>query len=480
VAILTIDVGTSSVRASIVRPDGTIDSECRAPVAASAPSTGTVELDPWAIATAVLETARAAIEVGGPVAGVGIAAQRASTIVWDRRTGEPVGAGIGWQDLRTSGMCLTLARRGIRLAPNQSATKLALLLDTHDPQRTRDLCFGTVDSWIAWTLSEGRSHITDATNAGVTGLVLLDGAAWDHGVLEALRIPESVLPTIVDSIGELAIAGALPGSPPITGMIGDQQGSLIGQGCLRPGQAKITFGTGGMLDCTVGAVRPSFPVKGDAGTFPIIAWREQGAITWGTEAIMLSAGTCVDWLRDGLGLIGSAGESDTLAGSVRDAAGVTFVPALAGLGTPLWDFGARGTLTGLSASTTKAEVVRAVLEGIAQRGADLLEASEADSGHTIAALCVDGGMSVNATFVQLVANAARRPITLARVTEATTLGAAFLAGAQVGAWSSIAEAAATARPRAVVEPNRRFDRERWLAARHKAEATVPGMTAIKF
>ena len=479
-SILVVDVGTSSVRASVVRPDASVAAVERADVAARSFAPGVVELDPEAIATAVLATSRSVLRRCGEVTAVAVAAQRASTILWDRRSGSPVGPGIGWQDLRTAGRCLSLQGAGFRLAPNQSATKLALLLDTYDPTRSRDLCFGTVDSWVTWTLSAGSLHVTDATNAAVTGLVLPDGSAWDPAVLEALHIPESVLPTIVDSTGVSGEATALPGAPVIAGIVGDQQGSLVGQGCLEPGDAKATFGTGGMLDCSTGLVRPAFPVKGDAGTFPIVAWRDAGAVHWGIEAIMLSAGTCIDWLCDRLGLVASASETDALAASARDSAGVTFVPALGGMGTPVWDFGARGTLLGLSASTSRAELVRAVLEGIAHRGADLVEAAERDSGYSISRLRVDGGMSGNASFVQALADATRCNIELAPVVEATTLGAAFLAGRAVGTWSSLAEAASSARPRAVVEPRRRLDRGRWLEARSRAEATVPAMTAITF
>ncbi len=475
-----VDVGTSSVRASVVRPDATFACVHRVAIGARSAAAGFVEIDPVAIGAAALAVARAALEGAGAVDAVGITAQRASTVVWDRSSGEPVGPGIGWQDLRTVGRCLALQADGLRLAPNQSATKLAYLLDAHDPQRTRDLCFGTVDSWLAWILSASTLHVTDATNAAVTGLVLLDGSAWDPHVLDALGIPARVMPEIIDSSGVAGRALALPGAPPIAGIVGDQQGSLVGQGCLAPGQAKATFGTGAMLDCATGRSRPSFAVKGAAGTFPIIARRERGVVHWGIEAIMLAAGSCVDWLRDGLGVISDVADTDAIAASVRDAGGAMFVPALSGLGTPVWDFGARGTLVGLSASTTRAEVVRAVLEGVAHRAADLCEAAEADSGRSIERLRVDGGMSENATFVQILADAIRRPVDLAPVAEATTLGAAYLAGVATGTWSSLEEATTVASPRAVVEPRRRLDRERWLDARARSEATVPAMTAISF
>ncbi|HEV8065758.1 MAG TPA: FGGY-family carbohydrate kinase, partial [Acidimicrobiales bacterium] len=297
----------------------------------------------------------------------------------------------------------------------------------------------------------------------------------------ALNIPESVLPQIHDSSGVIGAATALPGSPPIAGIAGDQQASLVGQGCLRPGTAKATFGTGGMLDCAIGAEQPAFAERGTAGTFPMVAWSTRSAgLTWGVEAVMLSAGTCVEWLRDDLGIVESAAETDALAGSVADAGGVYFVPALLGLGTPVWDFGARGTLLGITRGTTRAEIVRAVLEGVAHRGADLLEALVADSGRDVTALRVDGGMSANATFVQALANTTARPIEVAPVTEATTLGAAYLAGTAVGVWPSLEATSALRQPRAVVEPTRRVDRERWLDARGRAERTIPELSAINF
>ena len=478
-SILVVDVGTSGVRAAVVRPDATVGHVDHRPVLPTTPAPGFVEFDPQVMAEAVLEVANAALAEAGPVDAVGIANQRASTIVWDRATGKAVGPGIGWQDLRTVGTCLMLQAQGLRLAPNASATKLLALLDIADPDRRADLCFGTVDTWVAWTLSGGGLHVTDSTNAGVTGLVHGDGSGWSEAVLDALRIPPSVLPEIVDSSGVVGTAGALPGSPPIAGIVGDQQASLIGQGCTRPGLAKATFGTGGMLDaCT--AARPDFATRGGAGTFPIVAWRRHGRLHWGVEAVMLSAGTAVEWLRDDLGLITTAAESGPLAASVADTGDVWFVPALLGLGTPVWDFGARGTLLGLSRGTSRAQVVRAVLEGVAHRGADLLEAAEADGGLDLASLRVDGGMTANDTFVQLLADATGRPIEVSPVLEATTLGAAFMAGLATGAWADEDEIAATWAPRVVVEPGRRSDRQRWLEARGRAAGTVPELSALDF
>jgi len=479
-SILVIDVGTSGIRAAIVRPDATIEHVQYRELLPTSPFAGMVEFDAEAMAAAALDVARAALAEGGPVDAVGIANQRASTVVWDRATGKPVGPGIGWQDLRTVGECLVLRGEGLRLAPNLSATKLVWLLDQADPQRERDLCFGTVDSWIAWTLSGGELHITDHTNAALTGLHDVVGTKWEPSIVEKLNIPESVLPRIVDSSGELGVASALPGAPVIAGMAGDQQASLVGQGCLTAGLAKITFGTGGMLDLCTGTERPSFETRGSGGTFPIVAWARNGEVAWGVEAVMLAAGTNVEWLRDDLGIIATAAESHDVASECDSAEGVVYVPALLGLGTPAWDYGARGTLLGITRGTTRAHVVRAVLEGIAQRGADLVEAAEHDSGLTIGSLRVDGGMSANPTFLQALANAVQRPIEVSPVLEATTLGAAFLAGLARGTWASEAEVAAAWSPREVVDPAGTFDRDQWLEARRRAGGWLSDLSSIDF
>ncbi len=495
-SILVVDVGTSSVRAAVVRPDATVEHEHRLPLLPDSPAPGLVEFDAARMAEAALSVARAALADGGPVVGVGIANQRASSIVWERASGAPVAPGIGWQDLRTVGTCLALQADGIRLAPNSSATKVMAILDDVDPERGRaeagELCFGTVDAWIAWTLSGGAAagsdalHVTDATNAAVTELVDPSTLGWDEHLLQRLRIPRVMLPAVVDSSGAVGQATALDGAPPICGIAGDQQASLVGQGCTLPGLAKATFGTGGMLDqCTGPGDGPAGVGRGDAGTFPIVAYRVAGRATWGTEAVMLSAGTVIEWLRDDLCIIASAEESAGVAAQCETSGDVWFVPALLGLGTPVWDFGARGTLVGLTRGTGRAEVVRAVLEGVAQRGADLVEASERDSGYAIATLRVDGGMSDNAVFTDALAGAIGRPVEISPVLEATTLGAGLLAGLAVGVYQSTDELADTFSPRRTIEPTttdteRAAGRARWLAARAKAEATIPELSGISF
>lgn len=483
-SLLVVDVGTSSVRAAIVGDDARVRVERQEELLPSTPAAGLVEIDGVAIATAALRLAGAVSDeiatAGGRVRAVGVTNQRASTLVWDRVTGEPVAPGLGWQDLRTVVDCLTWQNEGLHLLPNASATKLASILNAVDPGRTRDLCFGTVDSWIVWTLTSGTVHVMDATNAGVTQLRTPTNDGWDPRVLELLRIPPNVLPAVVDSSGECGRATALPGAPPITAVVGDQQASLIGQGCVRPGQAKITFGTGGMLDVVTGASQSPPVGRNHAGTFPIVARQIDGATTWGVEAIMLAAGTNVEWLRDDLGLIATAADSHTVAAECGSTDGVVFVPALLGLGTPRWDFGARGTLLGITRGTTRAHVVRAVLEGVAHRGADLVDAAEHDTGLAIDTVRIDGGMSRNPTFVQALADATGRPVEVSRVPEATTTGAAFLAGLVTGTWPDLDAVAATWDPIARVEPARVADRELWSRAVERAEGWYPELTALEF
>ncbi|MDZ7677078.1 MAG: FGGY-family carbohydrate kinase [Acidimicrobiales bacterium] len=478
--VLVIDVGTSGIRAAAVDPDGTIISERHVRAVPSTPMPGLVEFDASHMAHAALETAQAVLAEVGEVAAVGIANQRASTVVWERDSGTPVGPGIGWQDLRTVGECLALQADDIRLAPNQSATKLAHLLDAADPDRSGDLCFGTVDSWLVWHLTGGTHHVTDRTNAAVTGLLTGDAGRWNERVLDALRIPESCLPTVVDSAGVVGPATALAGAPPITGIAGDQQASLVGQGCVRPGMTKITFGTGGMLDMWLGDDAPASAERGPAGTFPIVAMSRGGTTSWGLEAIMLSAGSNLDWLVEDLGLLSDAAESHEVAASCADSGGVVYVPALLGLGTPQWDYGARGTLLGITRGSDRSHIVRAVLEGIAHRGADLVEAAEAESGRTIDQLRVDGGMSANPTFVQALADATGKVVEISPVLEATTLGAAYLAALGADLIEDERAIAQRWEPRERVEPTGRLDRDQWRTALERAAGWHGELSALDF
>lgn len=480
-SVLVVDVGTSGLRAAVVRPDGEVEALSYRAFPPQSPFPGMVEFDAVGMATAVLEVSRAALAEGGPVRAVGITAQRASTIVWDRATGEPVGPGIGWQDLRTVFDCITAkADHGLHLAPNQSATKVAWLLNTYDAGRERDLCFGTVDTWVAWVLSNGDAHVTDHSNAAVTGLLKPDASGWSHTACAALNVPSGMLPTLVDTSSVFGAATALPGAPPLAALVGDQQGSLVGQSCVRPGQAKITFGSGGMLDLCTDAGAPSTGNRTAEGVFPIVAWSRDGRCTWGVEAIMLSAGTNVEWLVQDLGILDDPAQSHDVAAQCETADGVVYVPALMGLGTPHWDYGARGVLVGLTRGSGRPQVVRAVLEGVAHRGADLLEAAERDSGHRIDVLRLDGGMSENPVFCQAVANATGRRVEVAPVKDATALGAAFLAGLESGIWSGWGDVEALWDPSHVVEPSGELDRATWARAVERSLAWIPDLSAINF
>jgi glycerol kinase len=486
VRTLVIDVGTSGLRAAVVNDDASITGLHHEEFAASTPAPGLVEFDAEAMWQAVKRVALAAMD-GSHVDAVGITNQRASTIGWRRSTGLPIGPAIGWQDLRTVGDCIMArANHGFTLAPNQSATKIAWMLANHftdDAARSDDdILFGTVDSWLAWKLSGGESHVIDHTNAAVTGLTVASGVSWNQPVLDALGVHLHQLPRIVPTSGHAAIASGLPGSPPITALVGDQQASLVGQGCITTGATKITFGTGGMLDMFVGTVPPANARRNAGGTFPIVAFSGTDGHFYGVEGIMLSAGTNVEWLRDDMGLISTPAESDDIAAGVASTDGVVYVPALLGLGTPHWDYGARGALFGITRGTTRAHTVRAVLEGIAHRGVDLVDAAEADTGISISTINVDGGMSRNRTFVQALADAAGRPVTVSPVTEATTLGAGLLAGTAVGQWQSLADACSRIGGFRTVSPLGApgVSRQQWGEAVSRAKAWIPDLSALDF
>ena len=475
-----LDIGTSSVRASVLRDDASVAFEVAEEQLPDFPADGLVEFDAQALAECTRSLAQHVIAAEEGVDGVGICNQRASTIVWDRATGEPIGPALGWQDLRTIGACLVLRAEGLRLAPNQSATKLQWLVEQYDPDRARDLCFGTVDTWIAWKLSGGSVFVTDAGNAGITGLARKGVTEWDRNALETLGVAHVAMPAIVDSAGAMGVASALDGAPPFVAIAGDQQASLAGQACVRTGDAKITFGTGGMLDVNLGERAPAREERASAGTFPLVAWRTDGITTWGSEAIMLAAGTNIQWLRDDLGLVESAEETHAVASQCADTGGVWFVPAPLGLGTPQWDYGARSGFFGLTRGSGRAEVVRAVLEGVAHRGADLVEAAEHDTGVGIDVLRVDGGMTDNPTFVQALADATGRAVEISPVRDATTRGAGLLALVGLGAFSGIDDLADTWKPRLRVEPERTLDRDRWREACTRVAHWIPELSGIDF
>ena len=484
-SVLVIDVGTTGLRAAVVRDDTSLVGYTYETLPPTSPFAGLVEFDGVAMREAVIRVATAALRHAGAVRAVGITSQRASTIAWDGRTGEPLAPGLSWQDLRTVGDCIRLrSEHGLVFAPNQTATKLSWLMSNVEAVRSPHARAGTVDTWVAGVLSNFSVHATDSSNAAITGLAdhaSLATHEWSSNVLHTLGIDHVMLPHIVPTMGYIGDASALPGAPPIMAMVGDQQSSLIGQGGIVAGAAKATFGTGGMFDMYSGTVTPSHLARTTNGTFPIVVYSRDNTLHWGSEAIMLTAGSNVEWLGNDLGLLPDAASSDAVAASVQSSDGVVYVPALIGLGTPHWDYGARGTLLGLTRGSGRAHVVRAVLEGVAHRGADLLEATEADMNLRVERLRVDGGMSRNSVFVQALANAIERPVDVCRDTEATTLGAAFLAGTAAGVWDSLTSATSLVRPLHTVIPNSSASaRSQWHEAVRRARGWIPELSALDF
>jgi glycerol kinase len=500
--VLVIDVGTSGLRAALVDAAGTlVDFEYLATPPAT-PSPGLVEFDAVVLYDAAVNAASRVVSrnPNSVAVALGITNQRASVVAWDARTGSPLAPGIGWQDLRTVIECITAKTdHGLAIAPNQTATKAAWLRANAAADIPESaLRFGTIDAWLTWKLSAGDSFVTDHTNAAVTGLVDVATVDWDPHVCGIFGLAVECLPRVVTSrgvVGHVRGHGPLEAIP-LAARLGDQQSSMVGQGCITPGRTKITFGTGGMLNMYTGLVGPSEARRTPHGTFPIVAFSLDGvasSVHWGLEAIMLSAGTNVEWLCTDMGLISSPAESDTVAAATTSTDGVSYVPALLGLGTPDWDYGARGTLLGITRGTSRHHIVRAVLDGIAHRGADLLDAAGTDAtsrgAATPTALRVDGGMSRNATFVQLLADATGKHVEVSPLAESTTLGAAYLAGSVAGSadalWPSLEDAVATWRPATVVKPSntpgeRDGARRSWARSVDAARGWIPDLTALDF
>lgn len=520
-SVLVIDAGTSSLRVAEVSESGEILARRSASSHPERPADGLAELDAQKLADAALEMAADVLgemrSDGRKAQAIGIANQRATTVLWDNSTGVPVGPALSWQDLRTLGDCLLLQAEGVRLAPNESATKLAWLLqqlavsESASPAAASsvasasNLSFGTLDSWLVWNLTKGACHVTDHTNAGLTGLMLTDGSGWDTATLDRLGIPPEVLPQIVPSAGVVGEASALPGCLPIAALLGDQQSSLAGLGCFTEGTGKATFGTGTAVDICLGSRRVEFERRGENGTFPIICRTEANkaefapaeasrteapkakteatpgaAIIWGVEALDLSAGTNVAWLGEQWGLFANPQDSEPLAASCESTEGVVFVPAIEGLGAPQWDFGARGTFLGITRGTEASHMTRAVLEGVAYRGAELLRAAEADGKTRLSSLRIDGGMSRNKVFAQALANAAERSVEIANDPEATSLGAAYLAGYATGIWPSLEEIVRLSPAAQTIDPTTPPDWDRWQAALAQSLRWEESLSDISF
>jgi glycerol kinase len=448
-AILALDQGTTSSRAILFDAHGAVLGSAQREFRQFYPKPGWVEHDAaeiWRTQTDVAAECIAGVP-GVEVVAIGITNQRETTILWDRTTGEPVANAIVWQDRRTAAYCdelreaghepLFRARTGLLLDPYFSGTKLRWLLD--GVPSTETLAFGTVDTWLIWNLTRGAAHVTDVTNASRTLLFDIHRCAWDDDLLSLLGIPRSLLPEVRASSEIVAVTAEglpIPAGIPIAGIAGDQQAALFGQRCTRPGMAKNTYGTGSFVVMNTGDA----PVASQHGLLSTIAWKRHGQpVQYAVEGSIFVTGAAVQWLRDGLGIIETAAEIETLAASVPDTNGVVFVPAFTGLGTPHWDAWARGTITGLTRGATKAHLARATLEAIALQTVDVLQAMRADSGIPLTELRVDGGATTNDLLLQIQADLANLPVIRTPHPETTARGTAYLAGLAVGFWSDESE-----------------------------------------
>ena len=471
--VLALDVGTTGVRALLLDESGSLLGQAYREALPACPAPGLVEHDLDALLAAVRDVIRSVAAGVSPadVRGLGLTTQRSTAVIWEAKSGRPVGAALSWQDMRTQDRCRDLMAHGLMITPLMAASKIEWLLDRVDPRRREvgagRLRCGTLDAWLAARLTGGRVQATDPSNASCTGLYDLFGGAWNPAVLEALRIPEKALPAVVDSSG---ILGHLDddiglGAAPFAAIVGDQQAAMMGHLRLTPGEVKITYGTAAMIDLNAGP-EPLFSMH---GAYPLVLWQRNGQRTFCLEGTAITAGAAVLWLRDGLGVITDEAESATLAASVADSGGVWAVPAFQGLGTPYLDSAARAVIGGLSRATTRAHVVRAVLEGIAWRCREVYDALRADSPHPApASLRADGGAARNDVLLQAQADALGLPVERPAVLDAAALGAAYLAGLATGVWAGPDDLAHAWRRERLFEP-RLGDDEREARLAHWRE-----------
>jgi glycerol kinase len=492
--ILALDQGTTSSRAILFDRDGAIKAIAQREHRQIFPHPGWVEHDAMEIWTSQAGVAVEALSAAGlrtrDVAGIGITNQRETTVVWDRRTGAPIANAIVWQDRRTAEACdrlrrdgaepLVRERTGLVLDAYFSGTKLAWLLDHVDGARARaeagELAFGTIDSWLVWKLTDGRLHLTDASNASRTLLYNIHTHQWDDDLLRLFHVPRAVLPEVRGSSEVYGTVTRAPGleSVPIAGIAGDQQAALFGQMCTTPGLTKNTYGTGCFMLQNTGTTAAAS--RHDLLT--TIAWTRDGVTEYALEGSVFIGGAVVQWLRDGLGIIRESGDVEALARSVPDNGDVYLVPAFAGLGAPHWDPYARGVIVGLTRGSTAGHIARAALESIAFQSADLLDAMQRDAGVAVAELRVDGGAARNNLMMQFQADLLGVPVVRPKITETTALGAAYLAGLAVRFWTNLDEVTHQ------WQVDRRFDpsmtvsrvrelRGRWTEALARAGAWKP-------
>jgi glycerol kinase len=480
VSVLAIDCGTTGVTALVVSEDGRVLSRGYQEFPQHFPRPGWVEHEPEEIWVAVLSSCRTALE-GQVVTAVGVTDQRETAVLWDRTTLQPPRRAIVWQDRRTTEICERLKEAGheprvaeltgLRLDPYFTATKLAWLRE-HDPRSWEGVtsgrtAVGTVDSYVVARLTGGAQHVTDASNASRTLLYDLRQGDWSDELCELFGVPRAALPRVVPSYGEVGRTDPttfLGLDLPVAGIAGDQQAALFGQGCYAEGRSKCTYGTGSFVLVNTGTT----PVL-STRLLTTVAWMApDGTLTYALEGAVFVTGAAVQWLRDGLQIIGTAAEVESLAGQVRDSGGVVFVPALTGLGAPHWDPDARGTVLGITRGTTRAHLARATLDAIAFEVRDVVDAMTSEAGCTLPTLQVDGGASANDLLCQIQADQLGVPVQRPEVLETTALGAAFLAGLGTGVWSSPQEIADTWRLDRRFEPTAgvRDDgtHDRWIRA----------------
>ncbi|MBK8020287.1 MAG: glycerol kinase GlpK [Chloroflexi bacterium] len=479
--ILSLDQGTTSSRAILFDHAGKIVATAQQEFRQIYPQPGWVEHDPRDIWRTQLDVAREVVDKSGlraaDIAAIGITNQRETTLLWDRQTGEPVANAIVWQCRRTAAMCEQLKAEGFDRVIAEvtglvtdayfSGTKVAWLLDNVPGARERaergELAFGTVDTYLIWQLTEGRLHVTDVSNASRTMLYDIRAGVWSQAILDRLRIPAEILPKVMPSSGIFGETTLLGGGPiAISGVAGDQQAATFGQACHTPGLAKNTYGTGCFMLMNTG----SEAVVSKNRLLTTVGWKlaEDQPTQYALEGSVFIAGAAVQWLRDELGLIKDSAETAALAESVPDSGGVYVVPAFVGLGAPHWDQFARGTIVGLTRGSGRAQIVRATLESVAFQTRDVVEAMQADSGLSLTALRVDGGMVRNDFLMQFQADILGVPVQRPAVTETTALGAAYLAGLASGYWKSLDEINGQWQVERTFEPAMRADRRDALAA----------------
>ncbi len=491
--ILSIDQGTTSSRVILFDRAGSIRGLAQREFSQYYPQSGWVEHDAqeiWDVTLRVLNDALASAKISPEqIHAIGIANQRETTVLWDRRTGKPVTRAIVWQDRRTSGICDSLRERGfaqsirsktgLLIDPYFSGTKLQWMLDNVPGLRGRaengEIAFGTIDTWLLWNLTGGKVHLSDYSNASRTLLFNIHALAWDEQLLEMMHIPRAMLPNVVSSstiYGETdpAVLGGI--RIPIGGVAGDQQAALFGQTCFSSGLAKNTYGTGSFLLTNIGPK----PAASEHNLLTTIAWRiGDRPVHYALEGSIFVTGAAIQWLRDGLGIIADAAESESLAKSIAGNDDVYFVPALAGLGAPHWDPYARGTIVGITRGTTRAHFARAALEAICYQTHDVVEAMRKDSGVALSELRADGGAAANAMLMQFQADILGVPVEVAGISETTALGAAYLAGLATGFWASQDEIIATWKPGKRYEPHmNEAERNRLLERWHNAVERAKG------